>query len=94
MSRRSRAVAEEEPRPVHAVVQGKQAIALSESVPTGPLRLSGIVKTTNGFAVADVELTVEEWELIAQKRIGASQRFKEYIAMEHKRLVTVLGQQA
>lgn len=64
----------------------------SDSIPIGPLRLSGIVKTTNGFAVASVELSVEEWEFVTTKSIGASQRFKEYIALEHKRMVSALGQ--
>jgi hypothetical protein len=83
-------VADEAPRHPNTV----PTPSLSDSVPVGPLRLSGIVKTTNGFAVASVELTLEEWEMVLLKRLGPSQRFKEHIALEHKRVISVLGQKA
>lgn len=67
---------------------------VSDSVPVGPLRLTGIVRTRNGFAVAMVELSVEEWAAIAHKQLGRSQTFKEHIAGEHKKVVMSLGQRA
>lgn len=67
----------------------------SDSVPTGRIRLSGIVKTKNGYATAMVDLTPAEWEaLTITKRIGQSQTFKEHIAVEHKKMVLRLGQMA
>ncbi len=78
--------AEREPEPTH--------VAESDSIPVGAMRLSGIVKTTKGYAVASIELSKEEWAALAKKRLGASQRFKEHIATEHKSLVMKLGQVA
>lgn len=68
----------------------------SDSVPTGTIRLSGIVKTKNGYATAMVELSPEEWAALtaSAKRVGASQVFKEHIATEHKKMVLRLGQMA
>lgn len=66
----------------------------SDSVPVGMLRLSGIVKTTNGFAVATVELSLAEWHALASKKLGRSQAFPEHVALEHKQTVMKLGQLA
>jgi hypothetical protein len=55
------------------------------ATPTAPMCLSGIVRTSGGFAVARVVLrpdgTVESFDL------GPSQAQREYVAMLHKRLV-------
>jgi hypothetical protein len=59
--------------------------AVDGATPTAPMRLSGLVRTSRGFAVARVVLrpdgTVESLEL------GPSQSQREYVAMQHKRLV-------
>lgn len=64
----------------------------SDSVPVGMMRLSGIVKTSNGFAVASVELSAAEWAALASKKLGKSQAFKEFVAREHREVVVRLGQ--
>lgn len=80
---------------IDAVVAPTTALR-SDSVPTGPIRLSGIVKTKNGYATAMLELSPAEWEAltVSSKRIGMSQVFKEHVATEHKKMVMRLGQMA
>lgn len=69
-----------------------EAPSKSVSVPVGTMRLSGVVKTTNGFAVASVELTRDEWELISSKRLGRSQAWPNFVADEHRKVVSTFGQ--
>lgn len=83
-----------QPIPLSQPVRAPSSPSKSDSHPVGPLRLCGIVKTKNGFAVAEVELTVEEWGAIMAKKIGPSQTFKQFIAMQHKTAVMRLGQLA
>lgn len=64
----------------------------SDSVPVGVVRVSGLVKTANGYAVAQAELSPEEWQVLKSKKLGKSQHFKEFVAQEHKRVVMALGQ--
>lgn len=95
MSRRGQSMQEaisRSPEPAAPVVATTPS--KSDSQPVGLLRLSGIVKTKNGFAVATVSLTPEEWEAIHSRQIGRSQRFKEHIAVEHKMVVLKYGQLA
>jgi hypothetical protein len=54
------------------------------AVPSGPLTLTGVVKTTKGYAVALVELSPSGAVLSATLR--GSQTFPEHVAREHQRI--------
>ena len=52
------------------------------ATPIGAMALSGVVKTSKGFAVATATIAADgslSW------RLGVSQRFKEFIVKEHYR---------
>ena len=53
--------------------------------PTAPLSLTGVVKTSRGFAVARATFA-PDGSLIGVE-LQRSQAFKQYVAAEHKRLV-------
>jgi hypothetical protein len=54
------------------------------------MRLSGIVRTTSGFAVAQV--TLSPTGDLVEMSVGQSQSHPEFVAIEHKRVVAMLGQ--
>lgn len=51
--------------------------------PTKAMVLTGVVKTSKGYAVATA---VVDREGVAKLSLGTSQAYKEFVAREHKRL--------
>lgn len=70
----------------------RKARTLSESIPSDVMRLSGIVKTTNGFCVATCELTKDGQ--LQNLVLGKSQRLPEFVAIEHRPIAGRLAQRA
>lgn len=88
MSRRN------EPRPREsepAVKAPARAKSLSDSILVGPMKFAGMVATTNGYAVAFVELSTEG-ELL-EFTIGNSQKLPQYVAPAAKAAQAALAQE-
>ena len=62
------------------------------ATPLRPMVLTGIVRTGKGYALATAVLTADG--RVASVSLGHSQSQKEYIAIEHKRALTVASSKA
>lgn len=57
-----------------------------------PMTLSGIVRTTRGFAVATVELAADG--SVLSVKLGNSQSEKQFVAGEHVKMLPLLAGRA
>jgi len=64
---------------------------LSDSIVSGNMKLAGMVRTTNGYAVAVVELT-SEGKLVSMK-VGNSQVLPQFVAPAAKSAQAALAQE-
>lgn len=58
--------------------------AIDGGTPIGPMTLSGVVKTTRGYAVATATFDADG---NATVKLGNSQAYPEHVAAEHKRIL-------
>lgn len=68
----------------------EKPVAVATVVPLGDMVLSGIVKTSRGYAVATAVIS-DAGELLSWK-LGNSQAYKQFVAVEHKAIVAARGQ--
>lgn len=54
------------------------------ATPVGTMRLTGVIRTTRGYAVAQETVDADGARSLV---IGPSQAFPEHVASEHKRVV-------
>lgn len=57
-----------------------------------PMRLTGVVRTSKGFAVAQVTFGPDG--AVISAALGRSQALKEFVALEHKRILVLATQKA
>lgn len=63
-----------------------------EAYPVGNFELTGVIKTSRGFAVATITLSREG--RVVEMKLGRSQTYKEFIALEHREVARAASQRA
>ena len=61
------------------------------ATPLGEMRLSGVVRTSGGYAVVTVDISADGGMAV---KLGPSQRVLEFVCAEHKRLLAGLANRA
>lgn len=68
----------------------EKPFAVATVAPIGDMVLSGLVRTSKGYAVATAVIS-DAGELLSWK-LGNSQAYKQFVAIEHKAIVASRGQ--